>query len=104
MTLILKEGAEYTGRGWPVKVPVLPRVTSQGELIGCCGPSAPPSLSVPCTPVPAKVETFPSERLIWRRRRRKKVKFYWEQTQALSWRLFFQAPIRVNLGWRWQQN
>lgn len=69
VTLILKEGAEYTGRGWPVKVPVLPRVTSQGELIGCCGPSAPPSLSVPCTPVPAKVETFPSERLIWRRRR-----------------------------------
>lgn len=70
VTLIIKEGAEYSGRGWPVKVPVLPRVTSQGELIGCCGPSAPPSLSVPCTPVPAKVETFPSERLIWRRRRK----------------------------------
>lgn len=68
VTLILKEGVEHTGRKWPevgVK-PALPRVTSQGELIGCWGPGAPPSLSVPCTPMPATVETLRTKRSIWK--------------------------------------
>lgn len=45
--------------------PAVPRVTSQGELMGCSGPGAPPSLSVPCSPVPASVLTFPADRSIW---------------------------------------
>lgn len=44
--------------------PAVPSVTSQGELIGCLGPGAPPSLSVPCVPTPAKVLTLFSNRSI----------------------------------------
>lgn len=52
---------------WPAprNSPAVPSVTSQGELIGCWGPMAPPSLSVPWMPTPARVLTLPSNRSIW---------------------------------------
>ena len=41
-----------------------PTVTSHGELMLCDVPMFPPSLSLPCLPLPATVMTVPFSRLI----------------------------------------
>lgn len=55
----------------------MPSITSQGELIGCCGPIAPPSLSVPWVPTPARVLTFPSNRSIYKQMQTQMVYYYY---------------------------
>lgn len=49
-----------------VHIPDVPKTTSQGELMGCCSPFAPPSLSVPWIPMPATVLTLSASRWIYR--------------------------------------